>query len=124
MTVVATMLSGNSEKIVAEAVRSVAAWVDLFVLIDTGITDQTVQIVQEQAGDKFRTVQFPWCQDFARARNFSLEQAAAHGGTWALTIDTDERLSFPGFESREALRDRLHSVPEVLLWLVAKQEGT
>ena len=41
MPIVATMLSGNSEAIVGDAVRGVVDWVDLFLLIDTGITDDT-----------------------------------------------------------------------------------
>ena len=41
MPIVATMLSGNSEPLVADAVRSVIEWVDMFLLIDTGITDHT-----------------------------------------------------------------------------------
>jgi len=121
--IVATMLSGNSETIVAEAVRSVIAWVDLFLLIDTGIADKTLQIVRQLAGPKFRCDCFSWCSDFARARNFALERAAAHGARWALTVDTDERLLFAGIKSLEDLRARLEADPEVLVWLVSFAGG-
>ncbi len=119
--IVATMLTGNGESIVADAVRSVIDWVDLFLLIDTGITDQTAEIAKNLAGPKFLRESFPWCHDFARARNFALERAGAHGGSWALTIDTDERLSFPGVKSPVDLRTKLNADARVLIWLVPFQ---
>jgi len=121
--IIATMLSGNSEAIIAEAVRGVIDWVDLFLLIDTGITDKTLEIIRELAGAKFRCDSFPWCKDFAQARNFALERAAKHGAVWALTVDTDERLSFAGMNSLEDLRARLQADPEVLVWLVSYEGG-
>ncbi len=122
--IVATMLSGNNESQVADAIRSVIDWVDLFLLIDTGINDKTVEIVQREAGTKFLCDRFPWCGDFAKARNFALERAAAHGGQWALTVDTDERLSFSGLNSPAELNSLLQNNPEVLVWLVPYEGGS
>lgn len=116
--IAATILSGNSAGVVADAVRSIVAWVDLVLLIDTGITDDTCRIVQEIAGDKFRVAIFPWQSDFAAARNYALRAAADVGATWALTLDTDERLSIAGFACLEELRAKLDSESGVLAWLV------
>ncbi|WP_254509703.1 glycosyltransferase [Anatilimnocola floriformis] len=121
--IVATILSGNSSAIVAEAVHSVLQHVDLVLLIDTGITDDTLEVAERIAGEKFRCEVFPWQNDFAAARNFSLAAAAKHGGTWALTVDTDERVHFPGYLDCESLRQELDSRPEVLVWLVPAEAG-
>ncbi len=121
--IVATILSGNNEGIVADAVRSVIDWVDEILLIDTGITDGTVGLVKELAGEKFRQTQFIWCNDFALARNTALEKAAARGATWALTIDTDERLVVDGFRMPDELRSLLAGEQQVLAWLVADRNG-
>ncbi len=122
--IVATMLCGTNEAIVAESVRSVIDWVDAFLLIDTGITDDSVQVAREIAGDKLLVRTFEWCNDFARARNFSLEAAAAAGATWALTIDTDERLMVSGYDGIEQLRAVLSSDPAVRAWLVPARDGS
>lgn len=121
--IVATILSGNSEAIIADAVRSVIEWVDEILLIDTGITDGTVELVKELSGAKFRQTPFTWCNDFALARNAALAEAAAHGATWALTIDTDERLVFDGFHSLHELRSLLAAEPEVQAWMVGSRGG-
>lgn len=124
MQIVGTILSGNSQTLVGEAILSVTDWVDVILVVDTGITDNTLAIAQDSAGAKFRVEEFAWCNDFARARNFALECAAGLGASWALTVDTDERLSFPGIESSEELRSRLDSAPDVLVWLVASRDGS
>ncbi|MEO8499257.1 MAG: glycosyltransferase, partial [Planctomycetota bacterium] len=117
-------MSGNNAEIVADAVRSVIDWVDEILLIDTGISDGTVELVKELAGEKFRQTQFAWRNDFALARNTAFEQAAAHGATWALTIDTDERLIVDGFRTLDELRTLLASEPEILAWLVVNRDGS
>jgi tetratricopeptide (TPR) repeat protein len=60
---------------------SVRAAVDEIVVVDTGSKDGTQALT--------RVAEFPWCDDFAAARNRSLELAT---GEWALVLDADERL--------------------------------
>jgi len=122
--IVATILCGNNQAIVAECVRSVIDWVDVFLLIDTGITDDSVPIAREIAGDKLLVRTFEWCNDFALARNFSLEAAADANATWTLTIDTDERMMVSGYDDIETLRAALSSDPAVLAWLVPACDGS
>jgi len=121
--IVATILSGNNEAIIADAVRSVIDWVDEILLIDTGITDGTVEIVKQLAGGKFRQARLTWCNDFALARNTALEQASACGATWALTIDTDERLVVDGIRTLDELRLLLAGELAVQAWLVVSRGG-
>ena len=67
-TIAATILSGNSAALIAEAVRSVVEWCDVVLLIDTGITDERAKVTAEIARAKFRSVSFPWRRDFAASR--------------------------------------------------------
>ena len=76
MFILATILSGNSEGLIADAIVGVRDWVGWILLIDTGITDGTVAVAREAAGAKLTVERFAWCNDFARARNFALARAA------------------------------------------------
>ena len=118
------MLSGNAAAIVRDAAASVADWIDLLLLLDTGITDDTESVVRDVIGPRLRVERIGWRNDFAWARNTALEKAAALGGDWALTIDTDERLAWPGFRSIADLRLKLASDPDTLTWMVADRGGS
>ena len=54
------------------------------VIADTGSTDNTVHIAKEFTSEVFY---FEWCNDFAKARNSTLEKAS---GEWYMQIDADE----------------------------------
>jgi predicted GH43/DUF377 family glycosyl hydrolase/tetratricopeptide (TPR) repeat protein len=110
--IVSTTLSGNSRDIIGDALASVVDAVDWVLVIDTGITDDTLEIAHAIAGDKLVVRPFPWRDDFSAARNFALEAAHALGADWALTVDTDERLALCEVDQRAALAaspaDSLH----------------
>ncbi len=57
---------------------------DEIIIVDTGSKDNTAAIAIEMGANLHS---FAWCDDFAAARNFSLEQAT---GKWALCLDIDE----------------------------------
>lgn len=122
--IVATILSGNSETLIEPAILSALDWVDQICLIDTGISDHTITKAQAIAGDRLSRWSFPWCNDFAAARNAALEAANMLQATWAMTLDTDERIEFPGFRDREHLRETLESRPEVISWMVPIRDGS
>lgn len=66
--------------------RARGLW-DELVVVDTGSQDDTVAIL-EAAGAK--VLHKPWQNDFALARNYSLEAAS---GEWILVLDPDEHVS-------------------------------
>lgn len=102
--IVSTTLTGSNADIIRDALASVVGHVDRCIVIDTGATDDTLAVAREVAGDKLLVRQFPWVNDFAAARNFALQAATEAGARWAVTVDTDERLTFaPGFSLRDAL---------------------
>jgi glycosyltransferase involved in cell wall biosynthesis len=100
IVIASTTLTGNSASIIADALESVVDWVDRCLVIDTGVTDDTLRIAREIAGDKYVERRFPWIGDFAAARNFALDAAHEAGADWAVTLDTDERIHLDGEDLR------------------------
>lgn len=78
--------------------RARGLW-DELVVVDTGSQDDTVAIL-EAAGAK--VLHKPWQNDFALARNYSLEAAS---GDWILVLDPDEHVSAEFVAQARALLD-------------------
>jgi len=118
--IVSTTLTGSNADIIGDALASIAPHVDRCVVIDTGARDDTIEVARRVAGDKLFVREFPWRNDFAAARNFSLQAAAQLGARWAVTVDTDERMHFaPGVNLKQEL---LKAKGKVLM--VAIEDGT
>ncbi len=88
------MIVRNEEKYLADALKSVQDVVDEMIVVDTGSTDNTVEIARKYGA---RVFFYEWNDDFAAARNESLRHAT---GDWILMMDADERLD-------EHLKDNL-----------------
>lgn len=101
--VVSTTLVGASKDVVTDAIASVVDWVDLCLLIDTGADDGSIEIAVAAAGEKAVVRSYTWCNDFAHARNFAIDQATDLGAQWAVTVDADERMLIGDFLIREYL---------------------
>ncbi|MEG0689535.1 MAG: glycosyltransferase family 2 protein, partial [Hungatella sp.] len=54
------------------------------IVVDTGSTDQTVEIAKRMGAKVFH---FPWIDDFSAAKNYAIEQAR---GNWIAFLDADE----------------------------------
>ncbi len=82
------MIVKNEEKDIKECILSVKKQlkgvVDDIIVVDTGSTDRTIDIVKELG---CRVYDFEWCDDFAAARNFSVSKAK---NDWILFLDADE----------------------------------
>ena len=83
---------------------SVRPWVDDMLVLDTGSSDDTVQVARS-CGARVET--FTWCDDFAAARNHALTLA---GADWHLVLDADEWL----IEGGEALQALRHTAPDLV----------
>lgn len=97
-TVSLCMIVKNEEEFLGDCLASVKGVVDEIILVDTGSTDRTLEIA-ERYGAKIGF--FQWRDDFAAARNFSLDMAT---GDWILVLDADERLK------RESIPSLLHAI--------------
>lgn len=91
------IVKDESERL-ARAIKSVADLVDEIVVVDTGSTDDTVDIAKSLGA---RVEHFFWCDDFAAARNASLEAATTDV---RVVLDADEWLA-AGYEEFARLRD-------------------
>lgn len=83
-----TLVGPGTAHLVHDALASAAGAVDVCVLLNT--TGAPLPLIT--APRRVHAVDLPWPNDFAAARNAALEHAAALGATWAVTLDTDERL--------------------------------
>lgn len=80
------MIVKNEEKFLAQCLDSIKDVVDEIIIVDTGSTDNTVEIAKQYT-DK---VYFhEWQNSFSEARNYSLQFATCD---WILQIDADEEL--------------------------------
>lgn len=80
------MIVKNEEQNLINCIQSVASIVDEIIIVDTGSGDHTIELAKQYAT---LVVQIPWNDNFAEARNISLEEAS---GKWILVLDADETL--------------------------------
>lgn len=78
------MIVKNEEKVIGRCLSSVAHLVDEVIIVDTGSTDRTKEIVAEYTS---KIYDFEWINDFSAARNYAASQAS---GEWILVLDADE----------------------------------
>ncbi len=78
------MITRNEAHCVADAIMSVKTIADELIVVDTGSTDSTVDIVRDLGAT---VIPFEWCDDFSQARNVSVKHAS---GDWILFLDADE----------------------------------
>lgn len=71
------------------SLASVRDLADEIIVVDTGSTDDTVQIATKMGAKVFH---FPWADDFSAPRNYAIEQAE---GAWIIFLDADEIFAVP-----------------------------
>jgi len=91
-SIAACLIVRNEQANLPRCLQSLHGVVDDLIVVDTGSTDRTVEIARQFGA---RVFHFPWCDDFAAARNESLRHATAD---WILWVDADDELiqSSPG----------------------------
>lgn len=95
----ACLIARDEEAMIGDCLRSLRGVADHVVVVDTGSSDRTMELAESLGAE---VIAFPWADDFAAARNRSIE--GVRGGH-VLWIDADERLA-PGAGAvlRSALR--------------------
>jgi tetratricopeptide (TPR) repeat protein len=112
MTLSVCLLTRNEAKNIVRAIQSVVGLADEVLVADTGSTDNTVALAQEQGA---RVLAFAWDDDFAAGRNFALNQAKSD---WVLWLNPDEEL-LP--DSHALVREVIRK-SDALGYLVLRQE--
>ena len=76
----------NEEEYLPRCLESVNGIADEIIIVDTGSRDATIEIAKRFGA---RIIHHKWQDDFAEARNVSLEAASCE---WVLVLDADEEL--------------------------------
>ncbi|AZO93809.1 glycosyltransferase [Halocella sp. SP3-1] len=80
------LITKDEAQNLATCLKSIKNLADEIIVVDTGSTDNTVEIARKFGA---RVYVFPWNNNFSAARNFALKQAE---GCWVFIIDADEEL--------------------------------
>ena len=88
----------DEEKNIERWLQNVKTFADEIIVVDTGSQDNTKAILNAQGVECY---EFVWCDDFAAAKNFALDQAH---GDWIAFLDADE---FFDEESQKKLKTTL-----------------
>lgn len=84
------MIVKNEEKYIQQCLESALDIVDEAIIVDTGSTDTTIDIINKNFKENVRVINYQWENDFSAARNVSLSHAT---GDWILILDADEKIS-------------------------------
>ena len=102
------IIAKNEESRIEQCLSSIKPCGFEIVVVDTGSTDRTKEIAGRYAD---KVLDFPWCDDFSAARNFSLREAS---NNWIFMIDCDETIKEIDVEElnyfRKHLSDKVGSV--------------
>jgi len=85
-TIALTAIVKNESRSITRLLESVRPHVDMMLVLDTGSTDNTVELARKAGAQVYF---FEWCNDFSAARNTILAHSTAD---WNLVLDADERL--------------------------------
>lgn len=83
-TVSLCMIVKNEAKNLRSTLEGIKPFVQEMIIVDTGSTDDTKAVAKEFTD---KVYDYKWCDDFAAARNYALDQAT---GKWILFLDGDE----------------------------------
>lgn len=78
------MIVKNEEDVLARCLKCVKQFADEIIIVDTGSSDHTVDIARQYTDNVY---DFVWCDDFAKARNFSFSKAEMDYCMW---MDADD----------------------------------
>lgn len=81
------MITKDEEKILEKCLNPIKDVVDEIIIVNTGSKDKTKEIAKKFTNNIY---DFKWCDDFSKARNFSISKATKE---WILVLDPDEKIS-------------------------------
>ena len=108
-TISLCMIVKNEEMHIAHCLDSVAELVDEIIIVDTGSTDRTVEIVSEYTSEVYF---FTWNDDFSEARNYSFSKASMDYCMW---MDADDVLEESEKEKFIRLKRSLSSDTDIVM---------
>ncbi|MEK6838093.1 MAG: glycosyltransferase, partial [Nanoarchaeota archaeon] len=91
------MIVKNEGEWIEQCIKSVNGLVDKIVVVDTGSSDDTVEIAKKLGAEVYF---FEWNDDTSAARNEGIKHA---NGDWILVLDADETIAAKDFEKIKRL---------------------
>ena len=88
-TISLALITKNEQENIQICLNNIGNLADEIVIVDTGSTDSTLEILKKQS--RVKLFQIKWENDFSKARNFAIEQCA---GDYILVLDADEYITF------------------------------
>jgi len=83
----AAIIARDEERCIERCITSILPVFDEIIIVDTGSTDKTLDIIEHIQTPKIKMFNIKWENDFAKARNFALEKVTSK---WVFFIDADE----------------------------------
>ena len=114
MKIALSLIVKNEQRCIRRCLLAAAPLVDLIVIADTGSTDRTKEIIEEfrshgESRPEIHVYDFPWCNDFSAARNFTLERAEELGADVHFVLDADEYVLSGSYDSLHEFAARMTS---------------
>lgn len=111
------MIVKNEEDVLARCLNSIKSTVDEIVIVDTGSTDNTINIAKKFTDQIYH---FDWCDDFASARNFAFSKAH---GDYIMWLDADDVVPHSTATAINKLKDNLTADVVMLKYNCAFDNG-
>ena len=113
MNICLSMIVKNEAHVIERVLTSVLPLIDSWIVVDTGSTDTTREIVQaffDKHGLPGKLLHFAWTGNFSEARNVALGGVESSGADYGFWIDADEKLHLAAdFDKQRAFAGRYDS---------------
>ena len=108
-TISLCMIVKNEEMHIARCLDSIAKLVDEIIIVDTGSSDRTIEIVSDYTS---KVYSYPWKDDFSDARNFSFSKASMDYCMW---MDADDILEETQQDKFVQLKETLSANADIVM---------
>lgn len=109
ITISLCMIVRNEEAVLARCLKSVSDIVDEIIVLDTGSTDNTMEIAKSFGA---KIYQKPWTDNFGEARNASFDKATMEYVLW---LDADDVIDEENRAAFSALKETLDLSVDVVM---------
>lgn len=97
------LITKDEQENIQVCLNSIGNLVDEIVVVDTGSTDRTLEILEKQPC--VNLYQFKWTNDFSEARNYAINHCT---GDYILVLDADEYVTFGKRSELEKIMKQNH----------------